>query len=93
MPITEMPDPSRHRICRRCQQWFEPHEGSVLAPEMTGPLGAMQAIRSVSGDPSVMRFQCHRCTKIRKATQIALWSTLAVVLAIVLLLERIGILH
>jgi len=93
MPITEMPDPARHRICRRCQQWFEPTEGTLEAPEVTGPLGAMHALRAASGDQSLMRFQCARCTRIRRRTQLAIWGSLAVLIALVLVLERLGMLN
>jgi hypothetical protein len=92
MPITGMPDPTRHRICRRCQRWFEPEEGTLEAPEATGPVGASQLLRASLGDASVRRFQCARCTKIRRRTQIALWSTLALLVGLVLLLEWVGIL-
>jgi hypothetical protein len=92
MPIAGMPDTTRHRICRRCQRWFEPHEGKLMTPELTGPVGASQSLRASLGDTSVLRFQCARCTKIRRVTQITLWSILAVIVAVILLLERIGVL-
>lgn len=93
MPITGMPDPALHRICRRCQRWFEPTEGALQAPEVTGPLGAMQALRAASGDRSVMRFQCARCTKVRRNTQLVLWGTLLLLVAIILLAERFALLQ
>lgn len=93
MPITGMPDTTRHRICRRCQRWFDPHEGTLRAPEVTGPFGASQSLRASLGDASVLRFQCSRCTKIRQWTQIALWSTLAFLIGLILLLDRVGILE
>ena len=92
MPITEMPDPKRHRLCRRCQQWFHPYEGTVESPELTGPLGAMEALRAAAGDGSVRRFQCRRCTNIRRTTQLVLWGALAVVLGLVFLFQYLGIL-
>ena len=92
MPVEGMPEPSRHRICRRCQRWFEPDEGTMMAPEITGPVGALHSLRASLGDKSVLRFQCKRCTKIRQITQIALWSALFIFVAVVLLLERFGVL-
>lgn len=92
MPITGMPDPKRHRICRRCQKWFEPSEGTLQSPEITGPLGAMEALRAASGDASVMRFQCRRCTRIRRRIQFVLWGSLAALVSLVLILEKLGIL-
>lgn len=93
MPIDGVPDPSRHRICRRCQKWFEPVEGRAVSPEVTGPLGAMEALRgAVTGDSSILRFQCNRCSRIRTVTQGVIWGTLAVLLVLVLILEKLGVL-
>jgi hypothetical protein len=86
-----MPDPQSHRICRRCGKWFEPGEGSLMAPEATGPMGAMRAARA-SFDGSLLRFQCDRCTRIRRTTERALWGTLLGLMAIILVLERLGLL-
>ena len=86
-----MPDPETHRICRRCGKWFEPSEGSLMAPEVTGPMGAMRASRA-SFDGSLWRFQCNRCTRIRRTTERALWGTLLGLMAIILLLEWLAVL-
>lgn len=90
--IEGMPDPKRHRICRRCQKWFEPQDGTMAEPEVTGPLGAMHALRTSLGDTSLLRFQCHRCTRVRRMTERGLWIALAVIVAVVLLFERLGLL-
>jgi len=93
MPVEGFPDPSRHRICRRCRKWFAPEEGSLALPEATGPLGSIRALRAtVMGRESDLQFQCHRCTVVRRFTQIAIWSLLVAVIATVLILERLGIL-
>jgi hypothetical protein len=64
-----------------------------VTAEATGPLGAMRALsQNLSGNEADLRFQCHRCTKVRKLTQIVLWSSLLGLLAIVLILERLGFL-
>jgi hypothetical protein len=84
-----MPDAERHRICRRCGRWFEPTEGRLMAPEATGPLGALRAARA-SFDDSLRRFQCNRCTRIRRTTQLVIWGTFLVLVAVILLLERLG---
>lgn len=89
MPVEGIPDPRFHRVCRRCGKWFEPAEGSLVAPEVTGPLGAMRAARA-SFDGSLMHFQCRRCTRIRRTTQAVLWGTLVALVTIVLVLERLG---
>jgi hypothetical protein len=90
--IEGLPDPQRHRICRRCGRWFEPAEGTMVAPLVTGPLGLMRATRA-SVDGSVQRFQCHRCTRVRRTREIALWGGLFVLMGLVLLLEKLGILR
>jgi hypothetical protein len=93
MPVEGIPDPARHRICRRCQNWFEPAEGTVVGPDVSGPLSAMHAVRlAVTDDQSLLRFQCHRCSRVRRVTQVAIWTTLFGFIAIVLLLEKLGVL-
>jgi hypothetical protein len=89
MPIEGMPDPEVHRICRRCGKWFEPGEGALMAPEATGPMGAMRAARA-SFDPSLLRFQCNRCTRSRRLRGWWLWGTLLGLMALVLLAEKMG---
>lgn len=89
MPIEGMPDPQIHRICRRCGKWFEPSEGSSVTPDVTGPMGALRAARA-SFDGSLLRFQCNRCTWIRRTRERVIWGALFAFLAIVLLLEKIG---
>jgi hypothetical protein len=93
MPIEGMPDPARHRICRRCQKWFDPHEGQLHAPEVTGPLGGLETMRAAAGDPSALRFQCHRCTTVRRRTQLAIWIVFGVLVLTILALERLGVLR
>ena len=64
----------------------------MLAPEFTGPLGAMRAVRA-SVDESLLRFQCHRCTRVRRTREIALWGGLFALMGLVLLLVKLGILQ
>lgn len=93
MPVEGFPDPARHKLCRRCRKWFEPNEGALMAPEATGPLGAVQGLRaSLSGSEADLRFQCDRCTKVRRITKIALFLLFVAIVGIVLLLERLGLL-
>jgi hypothetical protein len=88
-----MPDTELHRICRRCQKWFFPSEGSIQGPEVTGPLGAMEAMRAAAGDRSVLRFECHRCSRIRRNTKLGLWLGLGALIGLVLLLARLGVIR
>ena len=93
-PIEGIPDLDRHRICRRCQKWFDAGAGALMPPEWTGPVGAMRALRSfISQDSSLLRFQCHRCTRIRRATQGSIWLVLLVLIALVLIAEKFGLLR
>lgn len=93
MPIDGIPDPKKHRICRRCQKWYEPSEGRLFGPEVTGPLGALQALRAtIAPDDSLLRFQCDRCTRIRLTTQVVLFGGLVLLVGLILLLERLGVL-
>jgi hypothetical protein len=89
MPIEGMPDPQLHRICRRCGKWFEPGEGTLLPPDVTGPMSWMHAARA-SFDPSFLRFQCNRCTWIRRTRERVLWGAILGLAALVLLLEKLG---
>ena len=94
MAIEGIPDPQKHRICRRCQQWFDPIEGSLHATEFSGPIGSLHALRgTVTGDPSLLRFQCNRCTRIRRRTKVVLWSVLIALITIVLVLNKLGVLN
>lgn len=93
-PAEGIPDPAHHRVCRRCRNWFPTSEGTLVSPELTGPWAAMRATRgAITGDETLLRFQCDRCTRVRRMTQRALWGTLFVIFVAVLLLERIGVLR
>ena len=92
--IDGMPDPKIHRICRRCQQWFYPEEGTFRPPEVAGPLSGMQALRAeITGDPALFRFECKRCTKVRRMRERIVWGTLFGLIALILILERVGFLR
>jgi len=38
MPISGLPNPQIHRMCKRCRQWFNAHEVSMLWAPKTGLL-------------------------------------------------------
>lgn len=74
MPIEGIPNSSKHRFCRRCHKWFVPEEGATFLPEATGPRGSLQALRiSAIGKASDFQFQCTRCTRVRRITQVIIW--------------------
>ncbi len=85
MPI-ELPDPARQRICLRCGKWFEPSEGQMVVPE------GRFAQNYAGGTGSMVRFQCRRCTRIRRATQGIIWGTFVGLLGLVWLLQWLGVL-
>jgi hypothetical protein len=60
-----------------------------MAPEATGPMGAMRLARAAF-DPSVLRFQCNRCTWIRRMRERVLWVAFFGIAALVLLAEKLG---
>jgi predicted nucleic acid-binding Zn ribbon protein len=81
MPIEGMPDPDWHRICRRCGKWFEPDEGTMVLPE------GRFANTYLTSTGSVLRFQCHGCTRSRRRNRLILWLTLAALVALASLLS------
>ena len=80
---------------------------STLAPDLTRLIvprvsisgGARRAptlelfTRRPLENESAMRFICFRCVRARRRTKIILFGALALLLLIVLLLERLGLLH
>ncbi len=87
MMTIEMPDPTRQRICIRCGKWFEPSEGLMIAPE------GRFAQNYAAGTGSMVRFQCRRCARIRRATQRIIWGTFVGLLCLVWLLHRLGVMR
>jgi hypothetical protein len=86
-----MPDASRHKICRRCQKWFEPDEGVLDYLESSGPFSAMRAASArIAGNESAKRFTCHRCLKIRRITKYVVFGAFVALVITVLILERLG---
>jgi hypothetical protein len=91
MPHEGIPDPSHHKICRRCRSWFEP-EGSLVGPQFYGPFAMLRHLRIIVRGDKELRFQCRRCTRVRRITQIVIWSLLLAAVGVVLVLERLGVL-
>lgn len=55
----------------------------MFVAELTGPYGMLDK----------PRFQCRRCTSIRRRTEVSLWLLLGAVVALVFLLAKFGILQ
>ena len=85
MPV-KIPDPSVHKICMRCRQWFEPDEGKMILREAGGPISGMtMAAASIAGIESQKRFICWKCHRARRLTKTVLWIAFFVAIGIALL--------
>jgi hypothetical protein len=94
MPVEGIPDRDRHRLCIRCRKWHEQGEGELLYPEAAGPISGMRRTAAVlADDESAMRFLCFRCMRVRRYTKAILFGSLVFLVLLVLLLERLGVLH
>jgi len=91
VPVEGFPDSTRHKICIRCHKWFEPLEGVVASPESSGPIRSMRNLGAqMTGDSSALRFMCHRI-RVRRNTKLVILATFLRLIAMVLILERIGL--
>ena len=95
MPVEGFPDPTRHRLCLRCRKWYGPEEGATVQPEPASvaepTLGMFTALRSLCGVPPKPHFMCRRCLKVRRCVSAAIFATFGVLVALVLVLERLGL--
>lgn len=95
MPVEGFPDASRHRLCVRCKKWHEPDEGILCQPEEQGTFEPFMAIftaaRAISGLKKEPRFICYRCLRVRRYIKVAIFGTLALLIALALVLERLGL--
>ena len=83
----DLPDPDRARICRRCGNWFDPREGTLVGPEGRFEQGYLL------GTGTVLRFQCNRCSRIRLITQAIIWGSFIGLVALVWLLVSLGVIE
>ena len=80
MPVEGLPDPSKHRVCIRCSQWFEPEDGLFTVRESLSVAGAIaDGIRAAGGDDN-RKFICHPCAAVRRRRKIALYAALGLAL-------------
>ena len=95
MPVEGFPDPARHKLCWRCKKWHEPSEGVVAKPKESVSfepfLGAFGALRSLCGVRPKPHFVCRRCLKIRRYTTIIIFATFGFLVALCLILGRLGV--
>ncbi len=92
MPIDGLPDPDRHKLCCRCKKWHEPDEGTMFQAGSGPKIAILQAGRLLSGYRNSPCFMCFRCQKVRRWTQIVLFGTALLLVALALILERLGVL-
>jgi hypothetical protein len=94
MPISGFPDATLHEICYRCGKWHEPQEGTLVYPEATGPFSFVRRTANMlAANETTMRFLCHRCARIRRTTKIVIISSFLLLVALVLLLQVLGVLQ
>ena len=62
MPISGLPNPQIHRLCKRCRQWFDAHEGFQCWPPKTGLLSWVHVTLSENTEQaSEQKFFCNAC--------------------------------
>jgi hypothetical protein len=74
MPVDGLPNPTLHRLCRRCGKWHHLHEGSYVMPASSGPVSWLINGYHRHADPqAAQRFVCIPCQGPARA---ALWQRL-----------------
>jgi hypothetical protein len=62
MPVEGLPNPTLHRLCRRCGKWHHLHEGSYVMPSSSGPVSWLINGYHRHADPqAAQRFVCDSC--------------------------------
>lgn len=62
MPVDGLPNPTLHRLCRRCGKWHHLHEGSYVMPPSSGPVSWLIHGYQRQVDPQkLLRFVCNAC--------------------------------
>ncbi len=62
MPVDGLPNPTIHRLCRRCARWHHLHEGSYIEPPAAGPVSWLLNSYQRHADPQAgQRFVCSAC--------------------------------
>ena len=63
-----------------------------MVPESGGFRGPRTLADGLAGEPSRMRFTCHRCRRVRRTTQAVAFGLFAISVAVVLVLEKLKVL-
>jgi len=82
MPVEGLPNPTIHRLCRRCRRWHHLHEGSYEQVSSSGPFSwIINAYRRQADPDATMIFICTSC---RRPPATPAWVQALISLAIVL---------
>ncbi len=83
MPVDGLPNPTLHRLCRRCGKWHHLHQGSYVMPPASGPVSWLINGYQRQVDPqALLRFVCSDCQAPAGSTRRQrLWSSLALLIA------------
>jgi hypothetical protein len=70
MPIVGLPNPQIHRMCKRCHQWFNVHEGALCWPPKTGLLTWVHVTMAEGMEHEKdLKFYCSPCQRLNQADQ------------------------
>jgi hypothetical protein len=95
MPVDGLPNPTLHRLCRRCGKWHHLHEGSYVMPSSSGPVSWLISGYQRQVDPqALLRFVCSACqAPAGPSRRQRLLASLAVLIASVLMAWLVWWLH
>lgn len=70
MAIEGLPNPQIHRMCKRCHQWFNAHEGALCWPPKTGLLTWVHVSMAESTEREKERkFYCVACQDLNTKSE------------------------
>ena len=65
MPIDGLPNPQIHRMCKRCRQWFNAHEVSMMWAPKTGLLTWVHVTMAENMDQhKELKAYCSACQEL-----------------------------
>lgn len=71
MPITGLPNPQIHRLCKRCRQWFDHHEVESCWPPKKGLLSFVHVTLAEGLDQfKEQKHYCHACQELNVKDEI-----------------------
>jgi hypothetical protein len=83
MPVSGLPNPAIHRLCRRCGKWHHVHEGSFEFATSAGPFSWIINAYRRNADPDAAQiFICSGCTRPPRTPW---WVQMLITVAILIL--------